>query len=170
MTDSKLIKHAKEIASNNYDQQYVYGNRYFVNDWHRILEIDTIVEGLSRPMYNDARSFDNVLQVLRYEEINCPSLKEFKQKAYALAGRKKPIIWCDGTTAVNLRYLIAAMEGLNATKYFSTGNNTHPIFVFQNDNVKSHCKELILPTIKYNIHDQGFYIKNKNGTFELDKS
>ena len=158
----KFLKHAIELAKSlstsvrgRKPAVYTYDDRLFVLDDHRVLEIESGVEGLEMAedeglgsicKYNfdvtESREYD-------YQAFQLPTLKEIKDGIREAVGRKRTAVAYtpDLEWAVNARYLAKAMEALNATTVYVSARKpaTSPLVLFMDDDLQSTTKELILP-------------------------
>ena len=178
----KLEAHAKEIATNiniddpdcklNPNEQFVArGGHVFVSDGKRVLEIPHMVEDI---FGSDDYAFANrCLELI--ETVNDPDLdytlhklppvSELKAEATKLYGKRwSGIIWSDNENwAINARYLIKAMEALNAKVMFQsvTSPRNTPVLLCENDDPQSTTREMIFPIINFRGRT-GFWTKEEN--------
>lgn len=169
----KLIKYAIDLAcSVDLEHsgfagifQYADHGRFFVTDGYRILETETLIDGLSlngesRMTANMIKHMDAVNEPeLDYHLYDLPTVKEIKEGIRGVCGRKLDrVVWSDGTITINARWLYKAMEALNAkTAYVSnTRPKNMPIFLCENDDPQSINRMLIMPM--YNRDKVGYWL------------
>lgn len=167
----KLIKYAIDIANANAafaDQQFVTNNRQFVTDGYRILEIEEPLPSLvMRTEETNKFNIDRLKDMidsdadatLDYVVHDLPSTEEIKTGIHAVCGRKfNRVAWSDGIITLNARWLLKTMEALNAKRCYisKTKFKTTGVFFYENDDIESKTKCLILPI--YNTHNRiGFW-------------
>ena len=173
MMKKKLIKYAIDLAcSVDLEHggfagifQYADHGRFFVTDGCRILETETLIDGLSlngesRMTANMIKHMDVVNEPeLDYQLHDLPTVEEIKDGIRGVCGRKLDrVVWSDGTITINARWLYKAMEALHATKAYvsSTRPKNTPIFLCENDDPQSINRVLILPI--YNRDKVGYWL------------
>lgn len=173
MMKKKLIKYAIDLAcSVDLEHsgfagifQYADHGRFFVTDGCRILETETLIDGLS--LNGESRMTANIIKhmdavnepELDYQLYDLPTVEEIKEGIRGVCGRKLDrVVWSDGTITINARWLYKAMEALNAkTAYVSnTRPKNMPIFLCENDDPQSINRVLILPI--YNRDKVGYWL------------
>lgn len=165
----KLASHIMDIATNNrFCYQYTRDMRYFVTDSYRILEYDRPIDNLEINAHDNGMidMMDKFIRLLNdyyhdYHLYELPKIDEIRQGIRDMVGRKlTPVVWSDGIITINARYLLKAMESLNATVCYISTPEPHKqcIALFENDDLTGMVRELILPI--YNPeHRVGFWIK-----------
>lgn len=173
MMKKKLIKYAIDLAcSVDLEHsgfagifQYADHGRFFVTDGYKILETETLIDGLS--LNGESRMTANIIKhmdavnepELDYQLYDLPTVEEIKEGIRGVCGRKLDrVVWSDGTITINARWLYKAMEALNAkTAYVSnTRPKNMPIFLCENDDPQSINRVLILPI--YNRDKVGYWL------------
>lgn len=169
----KLIAHATEIATNTNGYRllpYQYpngGGGVYVTDAHRILELEKPFYGIDINMHDEGivSMIERHMQLqgsreLDYTRYELPSVEYFKKGIRDTVGRKRDsLIWSDGYITFNPRYLVKAMESLNAKVcYVSTNPTRECIFMYENDDLQSWNREAILPVIN-TYNNRGFWKK-----------
>lgn len=163
----KLASHIMDIATNNkFCYQYTRDMRYFVTDSYRILEYDRLIDNLEINAHDNGMIdiMDKHIRLLNdyyhdYHLHELPKTDEIRQGIRDTVGRKlTPVVWSDGMVTVNVRYLLKAMENLNATVCYVAKKKNQPIALFENDDLTGMVREMIFPiTNPYN--KVGFWIK-----------
>ena len=173
MMKKKLIKYAIDLACSIDVEhggfagifQYADHGRFFVTDGCRVLETETLIDGLSlngesRMTANIIKYFNSVNEPeLDYHLYNLPTVEEIKEGIRGVCGRKlDTVVWSDGTITMNARWLYKAMEALRATKaYVSQARPKYsPILLCENDDPLSINRVLIMPI--YNRDKVGYWL------------
>lgn len=167
----KLVMHAIQIAKGNADYRFPYqypsGNGgVYITDAHRILETEAHFEGVEINYWD--KSFAKMMSKfiekigdwdLAYDRHELPDKATIKEGITELVGRKlTDVVWSDGLVTLNARYLMKAMDALNATVCYVSNSPKEGIFLFENDDMESFNREIILPIC--NTDDKvGFWIK-----------
>ena len=155
----KLIKHIVDVAIENPRFMYQYKDelRYFVTDGHRVVRYN---EELKTNPQLTVNAHDNLIrnvgEHLRKAD-NCtayelPDKETIKAGINEVAGRaySVKVAWGNDKFIINARYLLKAMEALNAKICYISEHNPGGtgIFLYENDDLQSDVYEMILPVIR----------------------
>lgn len=163
----KMEKHAIDVATDYKEGAYQYtdGNYYYVTDGHRVIQLPAQVDRLrvnahDTTMINGIKKFIDTTFSREYDYTihELPTLAELRDGVRKTVGRRlNRVVWSDGVITFNARYLIKAMDALNAKVCYITKTDTRmPIQLFKNDDLQSETIELILPI--YNAGERkGFW-------------
>ena len=166
----KTINHAIGIATENpkFTYQYTDGDRYFITDRHRIFEYDKAIETTPSVSVN-AHANDIVETIKRYIDddhdyilYELPTVAEIKANIAKVAGRRLvDVVWGNEKFNINARWLYKAMESLNAKVCYIDEYTPHKkgIVLYENDNLQSEVRELILPICKIDREKVWYWIK-----------
>lgn len=169
----KLIKHIVDIMTENpiYTYQFTDGTRYFALDTHRIIEYGECINdyrGLNvQANAHDYRTINACKTWMQCDEskkydyhmIELPKAEIIRENIRNLVGRKlTDVYWSNGEIVINARWLLKAMEALDATVGYISSTNTAsmPIMLYHEDNLQSDVKELILPLNILKSHPEFF--------------
>lgn len=173
----KLAQYALNIATTDvgglleHPYCYLYEGRYLVANKYRILETEepvpdleinahaeTICKTLTK-FLKETENYDYTYGDYMAHEL--PSVKEIKDGIHSLAGRTfQRVIWSGGDKCpgINARFLYKTMEALNAKKlFFRDGAYNQPMFLYENDDVTAITKCMILPIVKKDPKQAGFW-------------
>lgn len=167
--NKKLDRHIIDIAScvPAFCHQYTDGSVYYAIDGHRAIQYDSAIE--SDPMVPiNAHAESRTNQIKSYinsdddfVRFHLPTTDEIKKGISNVAGRKYSmrVIYGNDKFAINARYLLKAMEALNATVCYISPINPHKcgIFLYEDDDLTSLVKELILPVCRIDESNVGFF-------------
>lgn len=164
----KLEKHAIDIATSKGSghiqgvYQFIRDRDYYFTDGHRVLQTDTKVDEIEGNAHADKllmtieNAFKSVYS-LDYILHDLPTVAELKA-GIKTTGSRNRVAWSDGKVTINARYLVKAMEALNAKKcYVCKDGNSFPILLVENDDLQSPNRELIFTV--FNKNDRiGFWV------------
>ena len=165
----RIIKHITDIAtsSSNHCCQYTDGDSYYVIDGHRVISYGSVVDANPEISINaHAVSVTSNIKQYFFAEHDCvmyqlPPVDEIKDNISKIAGRaySTKVIYGNEKFAINARYLLKAMEALNATVCYIDAVNPGKcsIFLHENDDQNSLVTEIILPIIRKNPNQIGYW-------------
>ena len=165
----KIISHIKEVAtgSKDYVYQYTDGEMFYVTDGSRAIRYKERVE--SDPELNINAHDQSITGLLKSRihlaegTILCklPTKEEIKAGITEIAGRSYSVVvaYGEGRFTVNARYLLKAMDALNATVCYIHEYNAHMkcIYLYKDDDLQSDIVELIMPINKKCPKQTGFW-------------
>lgn len=167
----KLIAHIKEVATGykDYVYQYTDGSMFYVTDGSRAVRYKDEIKELPEISVNaHAGNMINLLKRKIDESINTvmyqlPAKAEIKSNITNLAGRSysTKVAYGNDKFTVNARYLLKAMDALNASVcyIYEHHSNQNGIYLYNNDDPQSDIIEIIMPLRKSsNSHDSEFWI------------
>ena len=138
-------------------------NLYYAGGQHACVQFIDPLSGLDP----NVRSFGFRAIMKRAEDAGMiltelPNKQEIKNAIRKLAGRKYglTVVWHEGSFVVNARYLLKAIEGLNATVCYKSSINPRKsgIMLYENDDLNSDNKIYIMPVLFNKEKVKGFYI------------
>jgi len=164
----RLEKHIFDIAtSGRYCYQYTDGETYYVLDGHRLITYGTELSatpGLCITAH-DATIISNVKKFIATEtecvRYELPTIEEIEKQISAVAGRAYSItvVYGNEKFAISARYMLKAMKALNATVCYINEVDPHKrgIFFYEDDNLNGPVKEMILPILRKDPNQVGFF-------------
>lgn len=163
----KLITHIVDIATEKEKlcYQYTDGNCYYTMDGYRAIKYPSAItepkvlvnahaETYSSRLKSYFENIDGVMYQLPPTEVIKNGITEIAGKAYSIR-----VTWGNEKFNINARWLLKAMESLNATVCYIAEKSPHknPIYFFENDDLQSDVIEMILPILKSNPNKIGFW-------------
>ena len=164
----KLIKHIIDVATDNPRFMYQYKDelRYFVTDGHRVVRYSKELKTNPQLTVNAHDSLignvgERLKQADRCAVYELPDKETIKAGINEVAGRAYSVKVARGNDKfiVNARYLLKAMEALNAKICYIDERNPGGtgIFLYENDDLQSDVYEMILP-VRFKYHGKtGFW-------------
>ncbi len=153
--------------------QYLYNGKYFTFDEHRIIEMEGFIENEELKKIQGENNRSGLLEKVMYEELKSRDnmiwseyidTKEMRTIIKRIAGPRREVSWSNGDITLNARYLVEALEAMNAHWFFYNPDKSPECvaFIFKNDEEEGICKEMILPQLGY--HRVGWYAHEPMGT------
>lgn len=152
----KLQKHIKDICFSGRSVGGVFDGIHYIATDHIVVYFDEDIPDIPKMgAMSDSMKKTVIDKIMDTREVDwirheLPPVKEIKGQVTDLVGKKRvpKVNWSDdGTWAINARYLVPAMEALNAKGcYIPKGSQSlyYPVKLFQNDDVTSSVCEGIM--------------------------
>ena len=155
----KVISHIVDVAIENpkFMYQYADGEHIYVTDGHRAIRYREQINSNPQIKIN---AHSSVLGPIR-EKLNrmdscvkyeLPSKEDIKAGITEVAGKaySVKVAWGNDKFAVNARFLVKAMDALNATVCYIDERNPgmSGIYLFEDDNLLGEVCEIIMPVSK----------------------
>ena len=169
----KLSKHIFDIATNApavYCYQYKdESGMFYVTDTHRLITYDTVA--MTTPALSiNAHALDMIKRMKAYVGMDkscvrfeLPTVNEIKDNIRNLVGKcySLPVEYGTDKFAIDARYLWKAMEALNSKVCYIAEDNPHKngIFLYEDDDLTSPVKEMILPIVRKDPEKVGFFLR-----------